>query len=184
MSVNVATSREQLPLPVPGERGDAAGQNPLQFLAPLFGILFGIALTLAINGYQFGQSNHTVYLLDALRRSAPDLLARDWFTTKTFQYHALFSLLTRTLDRLHMLRPGFLDGYLLLLALLHLAWWRLVRLIGGSVVTFAISEVLFHVSFGGAALGMYQLLQDGAFLPSNIANVAMLWALYFLIAGR
>jgi hypothetical protein len=30
---------------------------------------------------------------------------------------------------------------------------------------------------------MYHFLQDSAFLPSNIANVAMLWGIYFWIAG-
>jgi hypothetical protein len=30
---------------------------------------------------------------------------------------------------------------------------------------------------------MYHFLQDSAFLPSNIANVAMLWGVYFWIAG-
>ena len=34
-------------------------------------ILFACALTLCMGGYQFGESNHTVYLLDALRHVHP-----------------------------------------------------------------------------------------------------------------
>src|SRR4051794_41380200 len=56
-------------------------------------VAFACALTLCVQGYQFGQSNHTVYLLDPLRRAHPELLKNDWFTTQTLQYHALFGLL-------------------------------------------------------------------------------------------
>jgi hypothetical protein len=33
-------------------------------------------------------------------------------------------------------------------------------------------------------LGVYDFLQDAAFLPSNVANVAMLWGIYFWITRR
>src|SRR5437868_1456119 len=108
----------------------------------IFGVIFGVALSLAISGYQFGKSNHTVYLLDAIRHASPGLLANDWFTTQTFQYHATFGWLARGLMRVHLLEPGFLVGYLAIVALLHLGWWRLVRDLGGSVGTFLVSEVL------------------------------------------
>src|SRR5947199_120472 len=71
-------------------------------------VCIGVAITLCVYGYQFGQSNHTLYLLNALHRSDPSILANDWFTTQTFQYHAAFSWLTRGLMRIAMLRPGFL----------------------------------------------------------------------------
>src|SRR5690348_11599477 len=78
---------------------------------------FGCALTLALQGYQFGKSNHTVYLLDALRHVSPELLRHDWFTTQTLQYHAAFGVLTRGLMALGVLEPAFLVGYLVLLVL-------------------------------------------------------------------
>ena len=146
-------------------------------------IAFGVALTLAMQGYQFGKSNHTVYLIDALRHTSPHLLANDWFATQTLQYHAAFGLLARGLMKLGVIEPACLIGHVLLAVLLHVAWWRIVRALGGGAAAFVLSEVLFHASAGGTGLGMYQFLQDGAFLPSNIASVAMLWGVYFWIAN-
>jgi hypothetical protein len=147
-------------------------------------ILLGCALSLAIQGYQFGKSNHTVYLLDALRHLTPGALQHDWFVTQTLQYHAAFGLLTRALASAGLLKPGFLVGYLALLLLLHGGWWKIVRALGSSATTFLLSEALFHLLACGTGLGMYQFLQDGAFLPSNIASVAMLWGLYFWMVQR
>ncbi|MEA2707458.1 MAG: hypothetical protein QOF78_59 [Phycisphaerales bacterium] len=147
-------------------------------------IAFGVMLTLTMQGYQFGKSNHTVYLIDALRHTAPNVLQNDWFATQTLQYHAAFGLLTRGLMMLGIVEPAFLVGHVLLAVLLHVAWWRIVRAMGGGVAAFVLSEVLFHLSGGGIGLGMYQFLQDGAFLPSNIASVAFLWGIYFWMTGR
>jgi hypothetical protein len=141
-------------------------------------ILLGIAVTYIVYGYQFGTSNHTVYLLSALRESNPQLLARDWFTTQTLQYHAAFGWLTFVLNKLHILQPAFWIGYLLLVAMLHVAWFGIVRLFNGTTQTYLLSVVLYHLSAGGTGLGMYQFLQDSSFLPSNIAAVALLWGLY------
>src|SRR5699024_8831996 len=77
-----------------------------------------------------------------------------------------------------------LVGHVALAILLHAAWWRIVRALGGGVAAFVLSEVLFHVSAAGTGAGMYQFLQDGAFLPSNIASIAMLWGIFFWITGR
>jgi Domain of unknown function (DUF6798) len=140
-------------------------------------VLFACLLSLAMQRYQFGKSNHTVYLIDALRQVHPQLLANDWFTTKTLQYHATFGWITRGLMRAGIVQPAFLIGYLGLVVALHVAWWRIVAILGGSVREFIMSEVLFALSAGGTGLGMYQFLQDSAFLPSNIAAVAMLWAI-------
>src|SRR5436190_16945543 len=142
-------------------------------------IALGVLLTLTMQGYQFGASNHTVYLIDALRQAHPELLANDWFAARTLQYHAAFGVLTRALMTWGITQPAFLIGYLVLLVLLHTAWWRIVRLLGCGEAVFLLSEVFFHLSAGGTALGMYQFMQDAAFLPSNIAAVAMLWGIYF-----
>jgi hypothetical protein len=147
-------------------------------------ILFACGLTLCMQGYQFGKSNHTVYLLDALHHVHPELLNNDWFTTQTLQYHATFGYLTRVLMRMGVLAPAFFIGYAALLLLFHVAWWRLVRVLGGGAGAFIVSEVLYHVSAGGMGLGMYQVLQDGSFLPSNIAAVAMLGGLVLWVERR
>src|SRR5215217_4086498 len=83
------------------------------------GVLFGVALTIAMQGYQFGKSNHTVYLLDAMRHASPDLLKNDWFATQTLQYHAAFGVVTHGMYQLHVIEPAFLVGYLALVVLLH-----------------------------------------------------------------
>ncbi len=156
-----------------------------QILPSAFAIVFGVTLTLAIRGYQFGGSNHNVYLIDALHQaSGGKLLARDWFTTQTLQYHALFGLLTRVLYRAGVVEPVFLIGQLLLIFLMHLGWFRLVIRLGGTRMTYLISVLLFYVLAGGLGLGVYEFMQDQAFLPSNIANVAMLWGLYCWIARK
>ncbi|HYO08147.1 MAG TPA: DUF6798 domain-containing protein [Tepidisphaeraceae bacterium] len=149
----------------------------------LAAVAFGSALALAVHGYQFGKSNHGVYLLDAMRDARPELLANDWFTTQTLQYHAAFGLLTRVLYEADLIAPVFLAGYLALIVLLHVAWWRMVRALGGGGAAFVVSAALFYLLAGGTGLGMYQFLQDSAFLPSNIAAVAMLWAIALWLGG-
>ena len=143
----------------------------------------GVAVTLLVRGYRFGESNHAVYLVDALRRLDPPLLRNDWWANSTLQYHFAFNALTALLMRAGVLGPAFLVGYLLLAVLMHVAWRKLVLRLGGSDGTYLLSVALFYVLAGGVGLGMYHFLQDSAFLPSNVANVAMLWGIYFWIAG-
>ncbi len=147
-------------------------------LESISAILLGVAVTYIVYGYQFGTSNHTVYLLSALRDANPQLLARDWFTTQTLQYHAAFGWLTFALNKLHVLQPAFWIGYVGLIAMLHIAWFGMVRLFNGSTQAYLLSVLLYHLSAGGTSLGMYQFLQDSSFLPSNIAAVALLWGMY------
>ncbi|HLL88052.1 MAG TPA: DUF6798 domain-containing protein [Tepidisphaeraceae bacterium] len=147
-------------------------------------IAFGAAVTLVLGGYQFGRSNHAVYLLDALHRADPTLLANDWFTTGTLQYHALFGVICRWLWASGVIEPAFLVGYLALVVLLHAAWLGIARLIGGTHRTYFISVLLTYASANATGLGMYQFLQDSAFLPSNVAAVALLWAVYAYARGH
>ena len=175
----LATTSAALPFDRAGVSSSAGAK-----IQSVLAIAFGVALTLTMQGYQFGKSNHTVYLIDALRHTSPDLLQNDWFVTQTLQYHAAFGLLTRALMTFGIIEPAFLIGYLLLAILLHTAWWRITKALGGGVSAFLLSEVLFHLSGAGTGLGIYQFLQDSAFLPSNIASIAMLWAIYFWIIAR
>ena len=152
-------------------------------LVTLSSVTLGVLLTLVVRGYRFGESNHAVYLVDAVRRLDPSLLRNDWWAQSTLQYHFVFNALTAGLMRLGILEPAFLAGYLLLAMLLHVAWRRITLALGGSDGTYLLSVVLFYVLAGGVGLGMYHFLQDSAFLPSNISNVAMLWGVYFWIVG-
>ncbi len=166
--------------------------EPSTFVAPkagsrwaiVFAVVLGAALTLCIRGYRFGESNHAVYLVDALRRNDPRLLQNDWWARSTLQYHVVFNVTSAWLLRLGIIEPVFLIGYLFLAVLLHVAWLRWVRRLGGELSAYLSSVVLYYLLAGGTGLGMYQFLQDGEFLPSNISNVAMLWGLYWWTARR
>ena len=140
-------------------------------------LLIGICFTFLVGGYQFGLSNHTVYLIDPLRQNNPQILANDWWSTSTLQYHGVFSAISAAFMRWGIIQPVFLIGYLSLVVLLHLAWWRLNRILGGSGETYLLSVFFFYVSAAGFGLGLYSFLQDSSILPSNIANIAMLWAI-------
>ena len=151
---------------------------------PVLVLAAGVAITLLVRGYRFGESNHAVYLVDALRRLDPSLLRNDWWANSTLQYHFVFNALTAGLMRAGALEPAFLAGYLLLAVLLHAGWRRLVVALGGSDGAYLVSVALYYLLAGGVGLGMYHFLQDSAFLPSNISNVAMLWGVCFWVGGR
>lgn len=150
----------------------------------IFSLLCGMALTLIVSGYQFGRGNHTVYLLDAVRELHPQLLAGDWFVTHTLQYHAVFSALTALLMKLGIVQPAFLVGYLLLVVMWHLAWRGIAVSIGADDRTYLLSVVFYYLSAAGISIGVFQFLQDACFLPSNVANIAMLWGIYQWMLGR
>jgi hypothetical protein len=150
----------------------------------LCAVALGCAMALTVRGYQFGRSNHTVYLVDALRVNDLRLLAGDWFATRTLQYHVAFTRMTAALDRAGVVKPAFLGGYLLLVVAWQWGWWRTAAALGGTEREYLMSVVFYLLSAGGFGLGMYDFLQDAAFLPSNIANVAMLWGVCWWIRCR
>src|SRR6476620_2905648 len=77
-------------------------------------VLLGIAVTLSVRGYRYGESNHAVYLVDALRRVDPTLLTHDWWTNQTLQYHFVFNAVSGWLMKLGVIEPAFLVGYVAL----------------------------------------------------------------------
>src|SRR5213596_2586701 len=123
-------------------------------------LLFGIAVTLTLRGYQFGGGNHCVYLVAPLREVHPELLANDWWTTHTLQYHVPFNKVTVMLMRAGIVEPAFLVLYLALVMLLHVAWLRLTLSLGLDARAYLLSVLLYYLSAGGTALGSYQFLQD------------------------
>src|SRR6266850_3389634 len=147
-------------------------------------LLVGMSITLIVGGYQFGLSNHTVYLIDPLRHNHPEILKNDWWATATLQYHGAFTVISAALMRWGIIWPVFFLVYMGLVALLHIGWWRLNRLMGGSGGTYLASVVFYYVSAAGFGLGLYRFLQDSAVLPSNLANIAMLWGIVFYATGR
>jgi hypothetical protein len=146
-------------------------------------LLLGIAMTLTLRGYQFGGGNHCVYLIEPLREVHPELLQNDWWTTHTLQYHVAFNKLTAALMRLNVVAPVFAVFYAALVVLLHVSWLRLVLRLGFDVRVYVLSVLFYYLSAGGTGLGSYMYLQDSSFLPGNVANVAMLWAVVFWIEG-
>lgn len=161
-----------------------AASSPRDRLLETFAVAAGMAMTLIVVGYSFGESNHHVYLLEALRMHEPALFSRDWFTVGTLQYHVLFSRLTATLFGLGVLETGFFVGQIVTILVFHTAWLGLVKRFGGSIFTYLLSLILFYASAGGLGLGMYRFMQDGSFLPSNVAAVLTLAGIYFWVGNR
>jgi hypothetical protein len=153
-------------------------------LASLFALLLGIATTLYVGGYSFGESNQSVYLLGGMKDAYPTLWTNDWLVSQTTFFHSTFATLTGLLVRAGVLEAGCLVGYLALVFLAHVAWLRMVLRLGGTQVTYLVSLLLFYVSGRGLAPGACDLFQDGSFQPSTIAAVAMLWGMYFRVGGR
>jgi hypothetical protein len=141
-------------------------------------------MTLTLAGYRFGESNHAVYLLAAIRENNPALLANDWWTRSTLQYHFVFNHLSAWLMRVGWIEQVFLGAYVALAVLLHVGWRSLTFALGGTDRVYLVAVILYHLMAAGTGLGMYQFLQDSSFLPSNVANVAMLWGVYFWIRRR
>ena len=110
-------------------------------------------MTLALAGYRFGESNHAVYLIEALRQNDPTLLANDWWTRSTLQYHFIFNRLSAWLMRTGQIEPAFLGGYLTLAVLLHVAWRRLTLALGGDDGVYLASAALFHFMAAGTGWG-------------------------------
>jgi hypothetical protein len=164
--------------------GGLVNQRPGNSLEAVFAVVWACVLALVLDGYSFGQSNHHVYLLEAHRLRDPALFARDWFTVSTLQYHVLFSWITSVLLRLDLLEIGFLIGHLACVIVLHMAWYGIVRRMGGGATTFIVSAVAFYASAGGVGLGMYRFMQDGSFLPSNCASALSLLAVFFWLDRR
>ncbi|MFT3787668.1 MAG: hypothetical protein QM770_16120 [Tepidisphaeraceae bacterium] len=150
----------------------------------LAAVCWGCAMALVVVGYNFGAGNHQVYLLPGVRALHPELLKNDWFTTGTLQYHFVFSWITSVLMRLNVLEAGFLIGHVLCVIGMNLAWWGIVRRLGAGVATYVLSVVFFYLSAAGLGPGVYSFLQDGEFLPSNIAAVLALACIYFWMARR
>lgn len=142
-------------------------------------LLLGVAVSLVMCGYQFGTGNHTVYLIAPLREVDPALLQNDWWTTHTLQYHWAFTKVAAGLMRVGWIEPVFLTLYLGLMVLLHAGWLRAVRVMGFDERAYVLSVLIYYLSAGGFGLGSYRYLQDGSFLPGNVANVAMLWGIVF-----
>lgn len=147
-------------------------------------VALGTLLTLSVYGYRFGEGNHTIYLLDPLRRTHPELLGNDWFTTQTLQYHAVFGWITHKLMQWNIVEPAFLAGYVLLVVMFHVAWLGIARQFSASMSAYVLALVLLYASAAGAGLGFYQFFQDSSLLASNVANVALLWGFYLWIAGK
>jgi hypothetical protein len=147
-------------------------------------IVLGVLVTLSVYGYRFGTENHSVYLLEAIRRTQPPQLQNDWFTTQTIQYHIAFTFLSEILIRLHILQFGFLAGYLALIIFFHIATRGIIKHLAGNDAAYLLCIALYYLSAAGTGLGVYQFFQDSSFLPSNIASVALLFGIYLWLIQK
>src|SRR5436190_23958741 len=74
-------------------------------------LMTGMSISLLIGGYQYGLSNHTVYLVEPLRENNPQILQNDWWATSTLQYHSVFSTMSAGLIRCGIICETFLMAY-------------------------------------------------------------------------
>ena len=153
-------------------------------LLTILALAWGTLASLAVRGYQFGRGNHHVYLLDALRLNDPAVLASDWWTTHTFQYHVAFTHFSAWVLKLGVAPAAFLIAHLACVVGLHAAWLGLVRRLGGGFAEYTASVLVYYAMAAGFGLGMYAYLQDSGFLPSNAAAVLLLWAIVLWVGRR
>ena len=147
-------------------------------------VLLGVVMTMCACGYEFGHGDHDSYLPESIHIAFPRLLANDWYTTHTLQYHSAFTWVAAMLMRLHAASPAFLLLYLALVVSLHLAWRSLVAAVGGSRTAYVASVSLWLLIDAGRSLAMYHLLQDSELLAANVASVAVLVGMAFWVRGR
>ena len=165
-------------------RVPAAPPRGADFVSSLLALAIGMTFTFCVYGYQFGRSNHTIYLLDAMRQADPSLLINDWFVTHTLQYHAVFGWMTALFNRTVGIETPFLIEYVGLVALFHVAWMAIVASLGGTRKAYLVSVLLYYLSAGGTSLGVYQFFQDSSLLASNIANVLLLVGIAWWVRDR
>jgi hypothetical protein len=112
-------------------------------------------------------------------------LKNDWFMTGTLQYHVFFAHITALFMRLGIIEPAFIVIHIACVIGLHIAWRAIVvRQLGGTDGSYIISVVLYYLSAAGTGLGMYQFFQDSCVLPSNVANVALLWGIWLWLERK
>jgi len=135
-------------------------------------------------GFNYGVGNQVTYLIPALRRLDPGLFTRDWFATRTTQYHPVFTELGASLLRLDRGGWAVALAFTVAVTAAGLALYLLCRkLVGrGALATFLLLlALLLATQTRGPAL---TYVFDRELQPSTLSSACLIGAALAFTAGR
>jgi hypothetical protein len=135
-------------------------------------------------GFNYGVGNQVTYLIPALRLLDPGLLARDWFATRTTQYHPVFAELGASLLRLDRGGWGVALAFTLAVTAAGLALHGLCRKLAGRGALAAyllLLALLLATQTRGPAL---TYVFDRELQPSTLSSVCLIGAALAFTGGR
>lgn len=135
-------------------------------------------------GFNFGVGNQVTYLIPALRLLDPGLLTRDWFATRTTQYHPVFAELGASLLRLDRGGWAFALAFTLSVTAAGLALYGLCRKLAGrgALATYLLLlALLLATQTRGPAL---TYVFDRELQPSTLSSACLIGAALAFTAGR
>ncbi len=153
---------------------------PALLLVLVVSVCFGLSF-----GLNYGVDNQTVYMLGSLRLLDPSVLARDWYTTQSANYHPAFAYLGWLLLALD--RGGRFVGYgLVVVASLGAAslYWLAAELLPRrqAVATFLLVMAIAFVTRMRSVAVSYAF--DFILQPSALGSLFLLAALAPFVSGR
>jgi hypothetical protein len=152
----------------------------------VFGVVIAVGLAFALSyGLSFGVSNQNHYLLPALHRVDPGLLARDWLVTKTTHFHGAFGYLGWLLLWIHRGGWAFVAMQIVVIAATCFALHALVDTLTsgeGALATYCLLMTLLFVTRTSSVGASY--LTEHYLQPSSLGALGMLAAGALFVRGR
>jgi len=135
-------------------------------------------------GFNFGVGNQVAYLIPALRLLDPGLLTRDWFATRTTQYHPVFAELGATLLRFDRGGWAVALAFTLTVTAAGLALYGLCRKLAGRgalATHLLLLALLLATQTRGPAL---TYVFDRELQPSTLSSACLIGAALAFTTGR
>lgn len=150
------------------------------------GVALVVSLAFAVSfGLNFGVGNQTSYLLAALHRRDPSLLRRDWFVSRTTQYHLVYTQLSAGLLALDGSGRLMAALQVLLITGAGLALYAVCRVLAGrrgALASFFLTMAFAFAHHWRGPLTTYVF--DETFQPSGLASAFFIAAAAAFVAGR
>ncbi|HEY7411211.1 MAG TPA: DUF6798 domain-containing protein [Vicinamibacteria bacterium] len=167
----------------PGPPAVAAPRRPAVLRLAEGAVLF-LLLALAgtvLNGYRYGDSNHGITVPMMKRVGDPSLYSSDIVVATAERYPTLlYSALARVLPGGEAVPLAFFVLFVVSMAAVFGAVYRLGRAFGGESVGLLAVAAAFPVRIGLAGSILYRVL----FSHGDVATAVCLWALVFFVEGR